>query len=403
MLSQLVGHPVSGDPVAAGTHLLEQLGEDGDAPIVMIVDDAHWADLVSLRAVTFALRRLRTERVLTVLIARDTGWPHMPTGLRKLVDDDRTTRIRLNGLRSAEVDGLCAVFPHPMTRTAVYQGLGPTIRRRLHRHAALLAVAEADRLHHRRGDRPADGRLAGAGPGSRPILAARVAEQLAVLYLMAADAPQTLAWSRRALAGPADAAELGQVLHARLLARAASGRAKEALDSVSDLPAPAQADRSERDLLIGRGLVRSRTGNLTGAVTDLEGLIHDADRLSAHQRVHVHAQLGFTFDRMGRWDDASVQAETSIAFAEATEQLWMTAASRSLAAIVPAKRGDWTAAADHLAQGRLASGDIVSSRIYLAVAEAWLATSRGDADRVVRALEPLRPRLRAPQPAGVYP
>ncbi|MFI8193911.1 AAA family ATPase [Streptomyces sp. NPDC085946] len=40
-------------------------------PLIVVVDDAHWADVESLRAIRSALRRMSTERVLVVLIARD--------------------------------------------------------------------------------------------------------------------------------------------------------------------------------------------------------------------------------------------------------------------------------------------------------------------------------------------
>jgi DNA-binding CsgD family transcriptional regulator len=43
-------------------------------PVIVVVDDAHWADVESLRAVRSAVRRMSTERVLVVLAARDD--PH---------------------------------------------------------------------------------------------------------------------------------------------------------------------------------------------------------------------------------------------------------------------------------------------------------------------------------------
>ncbi|MGY6026816.1 AAA family ATPase [Streptomyces spinosirectus] len=40
-------------------------------PLVVVIDDAHWADVQSLHAVGSAVRRMSAERVLVVLIARD--------------------------------------------------------------------------------------------------------------------------------------------------------------------------------------------------------------------------------------------------------------------------------------------------------------------------------------------
>ncbi|GLF95454.1 helix-turn-helix transcriptional regulator [Streptomyces yaizuensis] len=62
-------------------------------PLTVVVDDAHWADPESLRAMRSALRRMSTERVLVVLIAREDphelhepydsyeagGWPTEPS------------------------------------------------------------------------------------------------------------------------------------------------------------------------------------------------------------------------------------------------------------------------------------------------------------------------------------
>src|SRR5215210_890263 len=47
------------DPVAVGTRLLEMLDRlEAGGPVVLVLDDAHWADLPSLHALVFALRRL---------------------------------------------------------------------------------------------------------------------------------------------------------------------------------------------------------------------------------------------------------------------------------------------------------------------------------------------------------
>ncbi len=58
--------------VDAGLLLLERLGQLQEGrPAVVVIDDAHWGDAPSLRALGFALRRLTSERVLVVLAARD--------------------------------------------------------------------------------------------------------------------------------------------------------------------------------------------------------------------------------------------------------------------------------------------------------------------------------------------
>ena len=56
------------EPVGVGVRILESLEDlEQKAPVVIVIDDAHWADVDSLRALLFVVRRLVGERVLTVL------------------------------------------------------------------------------------------------------------------------------------------------------------------------------------------------------------------------------------------------------------------------------------------------------------------------------------------------
>ena len=48
------------------------------APVVLVVDDVHWADLPSVQALVFALRRLVADPVLTLLAARDDSAAELP-------------------------------------------------------------------------------------------------------------------------------------------------------------------------------------------------------------------------------------------------------------------------------------------------------------------------------------
>jgi predicted ATPase len=60
------------DPVTMGVRLLDMLGEIHDAgPVTIVVDDARWADPLSLKALLLALRRLHSDQVLTLFTARD--------------------------------------------------------------------------------------------------------------------------------------------------------------------------------------------------------------------------------------------------------------------------------------------------------------------------------------------
>lgn len=96
------------DPLAAGAWLLEMLGraQERCTVLVVCVDDVQWADTPSLHALTFALRRLRVDRVLTVLAVREETEARLPTGLRRLFSDDRTARLPLSGLSASALRAL---------------------------------------------------------------------------------------------------------------------------------------------------------------------------------------------------------------------------------------------------------------------------------------------------------
>jgi ATP/maltotriose-dependent transcriptional regulator MalT len=93
--------------VAAGRRLLSRLSEaqsSSSGVTILAIDDAQWMDLASAQALRFALRRLRDDRVLTVIARR----PH-PKPDHDLLDGDvSTTIIRLGALDAASVHQLAS-------------------------------------------------------------------------------------------------------------------------------------------------------------------------------------------------------------------------------------------------------------------------------------------------------
>ena len=76
--------PADGRADAAGTGavLAAALGRlAADRPLAVVVDDAHWADLASLRALTFAIRRLGDAPVVITIAWRTDALDRMPPGL----------------------------------------------------------------------------------------------------------------------------------------------------------------------------------------------------------------------------------------------------------------------------------------------------------------------------------
>ncbi len=117
------------------------------APLVLVLEDLHWADESSRELLAFLAVRLRAEPVLVVGTLREE---ELGTGARRwLAELERraeVSRLRLGPLSDAEVAGLVA-------------GLLPT-RADAKAVAAVVAAAEGNPLYARE--------LAAAGPGEPP-------------------------------------------------------------------------------------------------------------------------------------------------------------------------------------------------------------------------------------------
>jgi DNA-binding CsgD family transcriptional regulator/tetratricopeptide (TPR) repeat protein len=95
------------DPIVVGSRLLEVLDAlEAQGPVVLAVDDVHWVDQPSLRALVFALRRLVADPVLVVLAVRDTAGAAMPESLSRLVSGPAGSRLRLRGLDEQDLGDL---------------------------------------------------------------------------------------------------------------------------------------------------------------------------------------------------------------------------------------------------------------------------------------------------------
>ena len=89
--------------------MLELLdGLDGGAGVVLVVDDVHWADLPSVQALVFALRRLVADPVLTLLAVREDADVELPESLRRLVSGHLGSVLRLRGLDEQDLRDLAA-------------------------------------------------------------------------------------------------------------------------------------------------------------------------------------------------------------------------------------------------------------------------------------------------------
>ncbi|MDD7938575.1 AAA family ATPase [Actinomycetospora lutea] len=123
------------DPLAVGADLLGALGAvPDDDPVLVVLDDVQWADPASVRALVFALRRLRHDRVLVLAGIRhpavgpgdaDEGdRPVAPRWWERLpATGDTVRRVRLEGLDPGELSELAAALGRPLGSTGAAERL----------------------------------------------------------------------------------------------------------------------------------------------------------------------------------------------------------------------------------------------------------------------------------------
>ncbi|GAB2842687.1 LuxR family transcriptional regulator [Streptomyces deserti] len=118
---QGAARPATPDVILAAAQRLHRLWTTAQrhGPLVVVVDNAHWADVESLRAIRSAVRRMSTERVLVVLMARDDPhelYPPLETAgtretlealrILEFLEDCREDAVRLGPLGPEEVKAL---------------------------------------------------------------------------------------------------------------------------------------------------------------------------------------------------------------------------------------------------------------------------------------------------------
>ena len=89
-----------------GRQILAALTRCGTSgPVAVVIDDAHWADVDSLRALLFALRRLPAHPVLTILVVPSDD-ARLPTGLVRLADGHTGATLDVGPLGVGRRSGL---------------------------------------------------------------------------------------------------------------------------------------------------------------------------------------------------------------------------------------------------------------------------------------------------------
>ena len=97
----------------AGLELLAHIGEAEDSgPVIVVVEDLHWADTASRQALLTLARRLDQDRVLMILTSRPGGAPDRWDRFR--LDSGRCASISVGPLSVAEVAALAQAVGVPL-------------------------------------------------------------------------------------------------------------------------------------------------------------------------------------------------------------------------------------------------------------------------------------------------
>ncbi len=230
-------------------------------------------------------------------------------------------------------------------------------------------------------------------PEQEALVGTGAAYWLAMLCLISSRIPEAITWGERA-ARTADAAMAGRALGLVAIALFLDGRAPEGLARMAFLPAaPAEVRPEDTDTLVMRGVVRLLADDLAGGVGDLSAA---AARLRAGLPLSMASQclscLASGEWRLGLWDEAALHAELAVSLARDTERVWDLGFVHGVAAVVPAQRGEWEAAAAHVrraAEGAQAAGTAARTNAAL-MARAFLAAASGDREAVIAAAAAVR-------------
>ena len=258
------------DPEPSRARLFDAIVElltrsSSDAPQLLVLDDLHWSDDVSLQALRYVIHHLGRTRTLVIATLRESELSTQPELGRVLAAVARTphcAKLRLTGLSETWVSRVLAAH----TGGAVHRD---TVRRvYTATQGNPFFVTEVARLL---ASHPHD--LTHQGAGSGLPLPERVLDAIEGLL-------SRLTPSCRELLGLA--AGIGSEFGIPLLTRASEHPAAKVLDGLSD------AERA--------GLVTSGEG--AGTCRFAHPLVRDAiyARLTEGQRMHLHGRIGVALE-----------------------------------------------------------------------------------------------------------
>jgi DNA-binding CsgD family transcriptional regulator len=228
------------------------------------------------------------------------------------------------------------------------------------------------------------------GQDTEPEVVAGIALQYGIHRYGRLDAAGSVGWCCRALerTGPATVTrQTAQTYLAHSLGY--SGRMAEAFAATTGADGdPGDAGFAWLQPRSARGMLRMIEGDLAGARADLAAVATTARRLGVlNTAAFAFASLSRAEYLAGEWDEAVLHAGQAVAVNHESEFGFTQAMVVSIAALVPAARGEWGVAEAVLGgPGTVQPGDYERSVLAVSVSRARLAESRGDAGGVLEAL-----------------
>ena len=221
-----------------------------------------------------------------------------------------------------------------------------------------------------------------------------VAALIAQIEIVRDHADDGVTWATRALAdGRLPPAVASHTRKERILALAVGGAYAEAWAALADLPEdPSEVELARHPELLMRGQLATWEGPLAAAQRDLSVVADLTHGDMKPYRLEASANLALSMFRDGRWDQSQTTLHQTLELAEDMEQTWMLGVLRAQCAAVPAARGDWRTAEEHIAAAceyAGTTGDLATAA-YADDAAAFLATARGEPGAVATATARVR-------------
>jgi tetratricopeptide (TPR) repeat protein len=151
---------------------------------------------------------------------------------------------------------------------------------------------------------------------------------------------------------------------------------------------PAEVPLDQTDALVLRGIVRRLVEEVPEAIADLSTAVA---RLQTGVPVRLAgaclSNLAGAEYGTGAWDEAALHAEMAVLRAADGNRALELASAHSVAAVIPAQRGDWPTAERHVRSAREAAHEVGDPLAIGAasIAQQYTAMAQGDAEGVITA------------------